>query len=129
MIIFLVKKIKLVQKMAEGKTWEFDNTFIPQYVPNDLKWFERDELETWYRQNKRNEFLNDIDEHFKKLKIVNFDTINHDFSQNKMQQYQTIDDALKQCLPNHQETIQSSVFRNAKCKDMYVQKKNNTRTF
>lgn len=30
--------------MAEGNTWEVDNTFIPQYVPNDLKWFERDGL-------------------------------------------------------------------------------------
>ena len=31
--------------MAEGKTWEVDNTFIPQYLPNDLKWFDRDGLE------------------------------------------------------------------------------------
>ena len=36
--------------MTEGTTWEVDNTFMPQYVPNDLKWFERDGLETWYRQ-------------------------------------------------------------------------------
>ena len=30
-------------------TWKVDNTFIPKYMPNNLKWYERDGLETWYR--------------------------------------------------------------------------------
>ena len=42
-------------------TWEVDNKFVPTYVPNNLKWFERDGLETWYRQNNCNEFLNNTD--------------------------------------------------------------------
>ena len=35
-------------------TWEVDNKFIPKCVPNDLKWYERDGLDTWYLQNKCN---------------------------------------------------------------------------
>ena len=50
--------------------------------------------------------------------------INHNLSKNKIQQYQTIDhDVLKQYLPNHQETIRSSIFRNAKHEDMSMSKK------
>ena len=44
--------------MSEPKlVFEFDNTFIPPFVSNELKWYERDGLETWYRQNKCQEFL------------------------------------------------------------------------
>ena len=52
--------------MAESNqlTWEVDNTFIPKYTPNNLKWYGKDGLETWYRQNKCNEFLNNTDEYF-----------------------------------------------------------------
>ena len=34
--------------MAEANqlTWEVDNTFIPRYTPNNLKWYEKDGLET-----------------------------------------------------------------------------------
>ena len=40
--------------MAESSelTWEHDNVFIPKYVPQNLKWYEKDGLETWYRQIK-----------------------------------------------------------------------------
>ena len=27
-------------------TWESDNVFVPQYVPKNLKWFERDMVPT-----------------------------------------------------------------------------------
>ena len=42
-----------------------DNKYIPKYVPNDLKWYEKDGLDTWYLQNKHTDFLMDTDEHFK----------------------------------------------------------------
>ena len=29
-------------------TWEVDNVFIPKYVPNNLKWYKRHGLDTWY---------------------------------------------------------------------------------
>ena len=33
-------------------TGKFDNTFVPSYVSPNLKWYERDGLNTWYKQNK-----------------------------------------------------------------------------
>ena len=54
---------------------KFDNRFIPKYIPNDLPWYERDGLDTWYQQNKCNDFLRDTDENFKEMKTANFDII------------------------------------------------------
>ena len=42
----------------------YTNTYIPDYVPDNLKWCERDGLDTWYRKNKCNEFLEDTDRYF-----------------------------------------------------------------
>ena len=63
--------------MAESNdlTWEMDNAFIPKYVTDNLKWDEKDGLETWYRKNKCGELLSNTDLHFKNRKIVNFDII------------------------------------------------------
>ena len=63
--------------MAEASkmTWQVDNTFVPPYVPENLKWFERDGWETWYRQNKCREFLEDTNSHFQQRQIINFDMI------------------------------------------------------
>ena len=79
--------------MAESNdlTWEMDNDFIPKYIPDNLKWYEKDGLETWYRKTKCEEFLSDTDAHFKKTKIVNFNIIKNDVEKKKLQQYQTID--------------------------------------
>ena len=65
--------------MAESDdlTWEVTNNSIPKYIPGDLKWYEKDGLETWYLQNKCEEFLNNTDLHFAKTQLVNFDTINN----------------------------------------------------
>ena len=54
---------------------KFDNRFIPKYIPNDLPWYERGGLDTWYQQNKCNDFLRDTDENFKEMKTANFDII------------------------------------------------------
>ena len=64
-------------------TWESDNAFVPKYVPQNLKWFEKDGLETWYRQNKCKEFLANTDLHFAKKKIVNFDIIKNNVDEKK----------------------------------------------
>ena len=41
------------KSLTEDKlTREFNNEFIPLYIPMNLNSSERDELETWYRQNK-----------------------------------------------------------------------------
>ena len=37
------------------------HTVIPKYIPKNLKWYERDGLETWYLEGKCNDFLEDTD--------------------------------------------------------------------
>ena len=81
-------------------TWEVDNKFIPKFLPNDLKWYERDGLDTWQLQNKCNEFINNTDSYFKRIKITNFDLIKNDIPKEKLKQYQTLDhDEIKQYPP------------------------------
>ena len=79
--------------MAESSelTWEHDNVFIPKYVPQNLKWYKKDGLGTWYRQIKCKEFLNNTDLHFAKRKITNFNITKNQVSDNKLKQYQLID--------------------------------------
>ena len=110
--------------MAESSdmTWKLDNKFIPIY--QDLKWFERDRLETWYRSNKCEEFLENTDLYFKNRKIINLDMIKNDTSDDKTKQYQQIDhDEIEKYLKCYQEQIMSSIFRNANPKDMKIQKR------
>ena len=71
--------------------WEADNNFIPKYIPGDLKWYEKDGLDTWFLRNKCEEFLNNTDLHFVKRHIVNFDMIKNDVTEDTKKQYQTID--------------------------------------
>ena len=105
-------------------TWEATNNFIPNYIPVDLKWYEKDGLGTWYLQNKCEKFLNNTDLHFKKTQIVNFDLINNKVDEQTKKQYQTIDhDKIKPFPVAFQEQICSSVFRNSQRKDMHIEKK------
>ena len=53
----------------------FDNKYIPQYVPDNLKQYERGGLEMWYRKNKCDDFLRDTDDHFNRTTITNFHMI------------------------------------------------------
>ena len=91
-IVILILKINqnLVHMAHLHKRMAFhnDNKFIPKYVPNNLKWYERDDLDTWYLQNKCNDVLMDTGEHFKETNIVNFDIIrNKKLEEEKLKQY------------------------------------------
>ena len=81
------------------------NKFIPKYVPNHLKWYERDGLDGL-----------DTDEHFKKMKVVNFDMIKNKVSQEKLKQYRLIDhQEIMHYLLHIREEIFSSI-------DMHIKK-------
>ena len=72
--------------MAESDmTWKGDHNFFLPFVSKDLKWFEKDVLETWYRRNKSEEFLENTDLHFKRRKIINFNMIKNDITRRKNQ--------------------------------------------
>ena len=67
------------------------NKLVPQYVPAKLKWDQKDGLNTWYLQGQCNHFIENVDNHFSKIKIINFDMINNDLPKNKIQEYKTFD--------------------------------------
>ena len=110
--------------MVEKIFSEFDNVFVPLYVSNNLKWYERNGLDTWYVQGKCCDFLENTDEHFKQRKIVNFDIINNNILDEKtLRQYETVACKTIKTYPlQHQNNIKFSVFRNIKRKDMHVPK-------
>ena len=108
--------------MADS-TWKVDNTFVPKFIPSNLKWHEHDGLDMWYLCNKCNGFLEDTDSNFENSKIVNFDIINNGETKQSLKQYNTIDhDEIKKYPVKEQEQIMSSIFRNANRKDMLIQK-------
>ena len=71
----------------------YTNKYIPDYVPDNLKWYEKDGLDTWYKKNKCNEFLEDTDRYFHNAQIINFDIIRNQkcLPGNKLKQYKTVD--------------------------------------
>ena len=71
------------------------NKYVPEFVPSDLKWYERDGLMTWYDQVKCEQFLEDVNKHFSETKIVNFDIINksikgEEISEGVLGDYETV---------------------------------------
>ena len=112
--------------MAEKINQELDNTFVLPFVSKNLKWYERDGLDTWFKQRKCEEFLNNTDNHFQQRKIVNFDLIyNGDkLDENQIRQYQTVNcETIKMYPQEQQQKIMSSIIRNIKRDDMFVCKK------
>ena len=78
--------------MATSSATIYTNTYTPEYVSDNLKWYERDGLDTWYKKNKCNEFLEDTDRYFHAAQIINFDIIRNQkqLPKNKLEQYRTV---------------------------------------
>ena len=65
----------------------------------------------------------DTDEHFKKMKVVNFDMIKNEVSQEKLEQCHLIDHQEIMHYPPHiREEIFSSIFQNSNQKYMHITK-------
>ena len=97
------------------------NAYVPEYVPDNLKWYEKDGLDTWYKKNKCDEFLEDTDHYFKTTQIVNFDMIrNSNFiPKSKLEQYHTVSYEKIKMYPCA-EQITSSIFRHIDRPDLHV---------
>ena len=65
---YIVSRKKKCNSDDESKdlTREVDNNFIPKYVSGNLKWYEKDGLDTWYLRNKCEDVLKNTDLHFAK---------------------------------------------------------------
>ena len=46
------------------------NNYMPDYIPSDLPWYERDRRMTWYIQRKCGEFLKNSKSTLKKQKLL-----------------------------------------------------------
>ena len=103
------------------------NNYVPDYVPSNLPWYERDGLMTWYNQRKCEEFLKTPGEHFQKTKITNFDIIHRKARDEKnleslLKKYQTIAEERTKCYPKKdQDNFLSHAFRR-KGPDIYLEK-------
>ena len=104
---------------------KLENRFVPTYVPNDLPWYERNRLMTWYEQVKCQGFLQNTDSHIQNLQILNFDIIdsNGKIYVDKLNQYQTIEHhEIMAYPPEIREQIMPSIF-------YAKRKRNSSRTF
>ena len=109
--------------MATSSATIYTNTYIPEYVSDNLKWYERDGLDTWCKKNKCDEFLEDTDRYFHTTQIINFDIIRNQktITKNKLEQYQTVNyDAIKKYPSVEQARITSSIFRSIDRSDLHV---------
>ena len=97
------------------------NAYIPEYVPDNLKWYEKDGLDTWYKKNKCYEFLEDTDLYFKTTQIVSSDMIrNSNFiPKSKLEQYHTVSYEKIKMYPCA-EQITSSIFQHIDRPDLHV---------
>ena len=101
----------------------YTNTYIPEYVPDNLKWYERDGLDTWYKKNKCDELLEDTDRYFHTTQIINFDIIRNQkqLPKNKLKQYQTVNyNTIRKYPSVEQARTTSSIFRSIDRSDLHV---------
>ena len=107
----------------------YTNKCVPELIPSDLRWYERDGIMTWYDQVKSEQFLEDVNKHFSETKIVNFDMINksikgEEISEGLLRDYQTVHKKQVFNHPIHQRektmyaVLRSSIQRN----DVYISK-------
>lgn len=91
------------------------NNYIPEYVPKDLPWYERDGLMSYINQAKCEDFLTDSDNHFITARIFYFDTIRRKAGREKVLQellkhYQTMqNERVKKCPPKNQKSRSTRV--------------------
>ena len=104
------------------------NNYVPEYVPRDLPWYERDGLMTWYDQAKYQYFLKNSDRHFKTTKAINFDIIRREAAGQKvpdelLKKYQTIENERVSKYPKGERNkFLSSTFRTDRT-DIFFEKK------
>ena len=103
------------------------NKYVPEYVPSNLKWFERDELLTYIDELKYSKFSRDPDKYLKEVEVLNFDMIHARCRDDKQsvtdKQYQTVaSNDLKNMSQKGKKKDVSACIRSNR-KDLFVEKK------
>ena len=105
----------------------YTNNYIPEFVPQNRFWFERDELMTCYDQMCENFFLRDTNKYFKETKIIKFDITHRGACGEKvpkelLKHYQTVlEQRILQYSKSDQNKILSSAFRKNRS-DLFFEK-------
>ena len=114
--------------MNNGKI--LSNRLIPKYVPSNLKWDQKDGLDTWYLQGKCNDFIENVDLHFSNIEITNFDMINNDLPEKKIQEYKTFEfESVNEYPEAIKNEIKEAVSRNINKDNFYVARQNVLKLF
>ena len=105
---------------------EFKNRYIPAFVKDNLKWYERDGLITYINQLEYKRFEENRDSYLEKIYITNFDIIHskcrNEPLENEIRYYKTINAKdLKQMPLSDKDAVLVACFR-SKRKDIYVEK-------
>ena len=93
------------------------NNYVHEYVSQDLSWYKRDSLITWYDQVKCQEFLKNSNSHFKTAKIINFDIVKREaagemVSDNVLKKYQTVQNKMvSNYIKTYQDKFLDDAFR------------------
>ena len=101
-------------------------SYIPRYVKDNLKWYEKEGLITYFDQLKYKEFKKDRDAYINETKITNFDIIHHECRGDKLEktikEHNTIKkEKLKQLPPSEKYAAVAACFRSSN-KNIVVEK-------
>ena len=111
--------------------------FVPivlfqNFVPDNLKWYKKDGLDTWYLKEKCDDFLRNSDSYFQNLKVINFDMIRNELPDSNIKKYKTVDfEEIESFSDENKVEIKNSLFRHInngnfhiKCEDVKKQFEN-----
>ena len=105
---------------------EFKNRYIPAFVKDNLKWYERDGLITYINQLEYKKFEENRDSYLEKIYITNFNLIHSNCRneplENEIRYYKTVNTKdLKQMPLADKDAALAACFRSER-KDIYIEK-------
>ena len=111
--------------MSAGRN--FANNYIPEFVPEDLPWYERDGLMTHIDQMKHKGFISDPGPYIKNTQIINFEMIYTQRSGHARthfdKHYQTVTEKDVKKMPEKDKKNAVSACIRSTRKDIFLEKK------
>ena len=94
------------------------SSYIPPYIKDNLKWYEKEGLITYFQQREYQEFKKNRDGYINETKILNFDIIHHmcrgDKLEKTIKEHNTVKkERLKQMPPSEKYAAVAACFRSS----------------